>query len=64
VDEVFQRLSLYHGILPATASERLHLLKRAAGLPGDFELEFDLTGNVYIPGARENIGSLTAGGRR
>lgn len=62
VEEVFRRLSIYHGISREAASERLHALKRESGLPGDFNVEFDLTGNVLIPDSRDLIGSLTAGG--
>jgi hypothetical protein len=61
VEEVYRRLAAKHGISRATASARLHALKREGGLPGDFELEFDLTGNVYRPGVREWLGSLTEG---
>ncbi len=41
---------------------RVHLLKSAAGLPGDAPLLFDLTGNAFVPGTWEHLGSLTAGG--
>jgi hypothetical protein len=62
VNEVFRRLERFHGISERTASARLHALKFEAGLPGDAELEFDLTGSVYVLDSREHLGSLTQGG--
>jgi hypothetical protein len=62
VEEVFRQLELYHGISRSTASQRLHEIKRLAGLGGDFDVEFDLTGNVYLGQRGELLGSLTDGG--
>ena len=62
VNEVYRRLARFHGIAQVTASERLHALKAEVGLAGDADVEFDLTGNVYLLESREHIGSLTQGG--
>ncbi len=64
VQDAFKRLEKYHGIDPILASERLHDIKKFAGLgPADNAL-IDFTGNVYDPVTLERLGSLTEGGAR
>ncbi len=60
--EIFRRVEKYHGIPQHVASERLHQIKRQTGRPGDANVLFDLTGNVYDPVTKEWLGSLTSGG--
>jgi hypothetical protein len=62
VREVFRWLAKYHGIEAQTASDRLHLLKEAAGRGPADNVVFDLTGNVYDPDTLLGLGSLTEGG--
>ena len=45
------------------ASNRLHRIKEENGLPADFDLLFDITGNVFRSDDRTYLGSLTAGGK-
>ena len=59
--EAYRRLEKYHGVSAQVASERLHQIKRAAGLGGADSVTFDLTGNVYDQFGVW-IGSLTQGG--
>ena len=61
--EVFRRLERFHGIDPATASERLHQIKAATGRGPADNVIFDLTGNIYDE-LGNWIGSLTEGGAR
>ena len=61
VNRVFKNLADHHGISRHLASQRLHDLKQALGLPPDYNLIFDLTGNVYNA-AGVLLGSLTQGG--
>ncbi|MEX0781244.1 MAG: hypothetical protein WD557_01245 [Dehalococcoidia bacterium] len=62
VEEIYRRLEVFHGISRATASERLHRIKRSASLPPDFATCFDLTGNAYSSEGGDWLGSLTVGG--
>jgi hypothetical protein len=64
VDLVFRHLEKYHGIDPRLASERLHQIKARNGLPGNADLIFDMTGNVYSPNTLESLGSLTEEGAK
>jgi RHS repeat-associated protein len=59
--EVYRRLEKFHGIDPAKAGDRLHDIKKSAGLGPADNVVFDLTGNVYDKGGNW-LGSLTAGG--
>jgi RHS repeat-associated protein len=59
--EVYRRLERFHGVNANVASERLHKIKKAAGLRGADNLIFDLTGNVYDQSGVW-IGSLTQRG--
>lgn len=61
IEQVYKHLEKYHGISKYLASERLHALKAALGLPADYDLIFDLTGNVYDT-VGNLLGSLTQGG--
>ena len=45
------------------ASNRLHKIKDDNGLPANFALLFDKTGNIYRADDRTFIGSLTVGGK-
>jgi hypothetical protein len=56
-------LETYHGILTHVASNRLHEIKEAHGLPANYKLIFHKTGNVYRADDRSYLGSLTAGGK-
>jgi hypothetical protein len=62
-NEVFKRLKRNHGIDPATASERLHALKKKSGRGADDNVIFGVTGCVYDSDTREWLGSLTEGGK-
>jgi hypothetical protein len=67
VNEVYRRLTLYHGISKELASQRLHRIKSAAGRSDDDDVVFDLTGNIYELDPNEPqllhwLGCLTAGG--
>ena len=62
VQEMYRRLSKYHGIRTVVASERLHRLKERTGRGGADDLLFDLTGGVFDPITREWLGTLTDGG--
>lgn len=64
VEQVFNNLQRNHGIDRNLASERLHAIKRSAGMRGADNVLFDRTGNVYSPTTREWLGSLTQGGAR
>ena len=57
--EIFRRLDRYHGVDPATASNRLHDIKSAAGRGAADNVIFDLTGNVYDPATRSWLGTMT-----
>jgi RHS repeat-associated protein len=59
--EVYRRLEKFHGIDPAKAGDRLHDIKKSAGLGPADNVVFDLTGNVYDKGGNW-LGSLTMGG--
>ena len=59
--EVYRRLEKFHGIDPAKAGDRLHDIKKSAGLGPADNVVFDWTGNVYDKGGNW-LGSLTAGG--
>ncbi len=63
IDHVYTHLEKYHGIATHVASNRLHRIKEAMGLPADFDLLFDITGNVYRFDDRTYLGSLTSGGK-
>lgn len=59
--EIFRRLETFHGVDPATAGQRLHAIKAAAGRGPADNVLFDLTGNIYDPVTREWLGTLTQG---
>ena len=63
IDHVYRHLEKYHGIAAHVSSNRLHKIKELHGLPSDFDLLFDITGNVFRQDDRSHIGSLTAGGK-
>jgi hypothetical protein len=63
IGHVYKHLEKYHGIATHVASDRLHKIKEENGLPADFDLLFDITGNVFRPDDRTYLGSLTAGGK-
>jgi hypothetical protein len=63
IEYVYRHLEKYHGIATRVASERLHNIKDENGLPPDYDLLFDKTGNVFRPDDRMHLGSLTAGGK-
>jgi hypothetical protein len=63
IDHVYRHLEKYHGIATHVASNRLHRIKEENGLPADFDLLFDITGNVFRSDDRMYLGSLTAGGK-
>ena len=54
IDEVYRRLTKYHGVEKHVARQRLHELKAREGRPPDDELLFDLTGNVCTTPPRVN----------
>jgi hypothetical protein len=60
---MYKHLEKYHGIPMHVASNRLHRIKEQNGLPADFDLRFDITGNVVRADDRTYLGSLTAGGK-
>lgn len=64
VEEIYRRLDMFHGISRTTSSERLHQIKASASLPADFNVCFDLTGNVYDKEGGARLGSLTEGGAK
>lgn len=63
ISHVYKHLEKYHGIVTHVASNRLHRIKEENGLPPDFDLLFDITGNIYRSDDRSYLGSLTAGGK-
>ena len=63
IDHVYRHLEKYHGIAAHVASNRLHKIKEVNRPPADFDLLFDITGNVFRTDDRTHIGSLTAGGK-
>ena len=64
IDHVYRHLEKYHGIATHVASTRLHRIKSENGLPANFALLFDITGNVFRADDRIRLGSLTFGGKR
>jgi hypothetical protein len=60
---VYKHLEKYHGIATHVSSNRLHKIKEESGLPADYALLFDRTGNVFRSDDRTYIGSLTSGGK-
>jgi len=62
-NRIFKHLEKNHGIEPNLASERLHEIKRAAGLRGDENVTFGMSGDVYDPSGNL-IGSLTQAGAK
>ena len=63
IDHVYKHLEKYHGITTHASSDRLHKIKEENGLPADFDLRFDITGNVFRSDDRTYLGSLTFGGK-
>ncbi len=63
IDHVYKHLEKYHGIATHVSSNRLHRIKEENGLAPDFDLLFDITGNVFRSDDRTYIGSLTSGGK-
>jgi hypothetical protein len=63
IEHVYKHLEKYHGIAAYVSSSRLHEIKEKNRLPADFELLFDITGNVFRADDRCHIGSLTSGGK-
>ena len=55
----FQHLERFHGVDPKVASNRLHVLKRQAGLGPADDAIIGRTGDVYNPYTGERLGSLT-----
>ena len=47
IDHLYRHLEKYHGILAHVASTRLHQIKEDNRLSADFDLLFDITGNVF-----------------
>jgi hypothetical protein len=64
IDNVYKHLEKYHGISKHLASDRLHRIKTDNGLPPDFDLLIDRTGNAYRSDDRTYVGSLTSGGKK
>jgi hypothetical protein len=62
--QVFLHLERFHGIAPALASERLHIIKEKLGYKADDNVIFDFTGNVFDPRTLELLGSMTEGGAK
>ncbi len=63
IDNVYKHLEKYHGIATHVSSNRLHKIKEENGLPADFDLLFDRTGNIFRSDDRSYLGSLTSGGK-
>ena len=63
IGHVYRHLEKYHGIATHVSGNRLHKIKEEDGLPADFILLFDRTGNVFRSDDRTHIGSLTSGGK-
>ena len=61
-EEVYKNLQKNHGIEPWDASNRLHAIKEANGIPGNADVLITKSGTVYTPGSREYLGNLTTGG--
>lgn len=57
----YQRLNLNHGVTREEFGNQIHAIKRANGLPGDFNLGFGPTGDVWNPQSGELIGRIAHG---
>ena len=57
--DAFKHLEKYHGVSEAVSSDRLHKIKRSAGLGGADDVIFGRTGDVYNAKTGEHIGNLT-----
>lgn len=60
-DEAFGHLDRFHGLSTDVASARLHDIKRTIGLPGDFDVLFGPTGDVWNPVSGDLLGNLVVG---
>jgi hypothetical protein len=60
----FAHVARFNGIPRWLASDRLHAIKRAAGLGGADNVLFDFSGGIWHSETREWLGSLTEGGAR
>ena len=56
--DAFKHLAKYHGVSETQASDRLHKIKKAAGLGGADDVIFGRTGDVYNASTGEHIGNL------
>jgi len=56
---LYDQLDAYHGVTPNEASEAIHEIKAAFGLPPDYDLLFDMTGNVYDAATGDWLASIT-----
>jgi hypothetical protein len=64
IDGAKKHLEQYHGISPELFSERLHDIKKKAGLGGADEVVIGPTGDCFCAKTNEFIGSLTEGGAK
>ena len=58
--DAFKHLEKYHGVNEALSGERLHNIKKSAGLGGADNVIFGRTGDVYNAKTGEHIGNLTS----
>jgi hypothetical protein len=58
--DAFKHYERYHGLSETAASDRLHQIKKSAGLGGADNVIFGRTGDVYNARTGEHIGNLTS----
>jgi RHS repeat-associated protein len=58
----FTRLNDHHGVTRIEFGRQIHEIKRANGLPGDFNLTFGPTGDVWNSQSGDLIGRIVHGG--
>jgi RHS repeat-associated protein len=61
-DYALQRLELNHGVTSEEFGNQIHSIKYENGLPGDFDLGFGPTGDVWNPRTKELLGRIIHGG--
>jgi len=61
-DYAYQRLNVNHGVTRTEFGDQIHAIKRTNGLPGDFNLGFGPTGDVWNPQTGDLLGRITHGG--
>ena len=61
-DYSFARLNENHGVTRIEFGDQVHAIKDANGLPGDFDLLFGPTGDVWNPLSGDLIGNIVHAG--